>query len=229
MSGEHIPELAIALNTSDMAKALSWAEELLSLHDLFKIGLPLFVRHGPKAVEEFKARGARVFLDLKLCDIPSVVAESAGTAAELGVELLTIHGWGGPEMIAEAQRAAGGRTRIVVVTVLTSLSEEHIGRLGTRGEVAAREMARWASDAGAWGIVCSGQEAGAIKRDFPKLGTVIPGVRLPGEEHGDQARVVSPEEARAVADYVVVGRPITHSPDPRASLRKYLLALGREQ
>jgi len=228
MTDKRIPDLAIALNTSDMAKALSWAEDLLPLHDLFKIGLPLFVRHGPSAVAEFKARGARVFLDLKLCDIPSVVAESAGAAAELGIELLTIHGWGGPDMIAEAQKAVGDKTRLVVVTVLTSVSKEQIARLGGTPEAVAREMSIWASEAGAWGIVCSGHEAGAIKRELPRLGTVIPGVRLPGEDAGDQARVASPEEARAFADYVVVGRPITHSPDPRASLRKYLAALGRE-
>ncbi len=227
-NNKRVPDLAIALNTSDMAKALAWAEELLSVHDLFKIGLPLFVRHGPDAVKEFRARGARVFLDLKLCDIPSVVAESAGAAADLGVELLTIHGWGGPDMIAEAKRAVGERTRLVVVTVLTSVSPEQMARLGTNPGLAAGEMAAWASEAGAWGIVCSGLEARGIKNAFPGLGIVIPGIRLPGEDTGDQARVAGPEEIRDVADYVVVGRPITHSPDPRDALRKYLSALGQK-
>ena len=224
----HIPDLAIALNTSDMAKALAWAEELLPLHDLLKIGLPLFVKHGPDAVKELRGRGARIFLDLKLCDIPSVVAESAGAAADLGVELLTIHGWGGPEMIAGAKKAVGERTRLVVVTVLTSLGPDQMARLGTKPDTAATEMAGWASEAGAWGIVCSGLEARGIKKEFPGLGLVIPGIRLPGEETGDQARVATPEEVRDVADYVVVGRPITGSPDPGASLRKYLAALDRE-
>lgn len=228
MSKGSIPDLAIALNTSDMAKALAWAEELLPVHDLFKIGLPLFVRYGPDAIREFKARGARLFLDLKLCDIPSVVAESAGAAADLGVELLTIHGWGGPEMIAGAKKAAGEKTRLVVVTVLTSVSPEQLARLGTTPNKTAREMAGWASEAGAWGIVCSGLEARGIKEEFPGLGVVVPGIRLPGEDTGDQARVATPEEVRDVADYVVVGRPITGSPDPEASLRKYLAALGRE-
>lgn len=228
MTNKHIPDLAIALNTSDMAKALSWAEHLLPVHDLFKIGLPLFVRHGPDAIREFKARGARVFLDLKLCDIPSVVAESATAAADLGAELLTIHGWGGPEMIKEAKNAVGERTRLVVVTVLTSVSPDQLSRLGATPDAAAREMASWASEAGAWGVVCSGFEAEKIKREFSDLGIVVPGIRLLGEETGDQVRVASPEEIRGLADYVVVGRPITHSPDPEASLRKYLLALGQE-
>jgi orotidine-5'-phosphate decarboxylase len=225
---KHVPDLAIALNTSDMAKALAWAEELLPVHDLFKIGLPLFVKHGPDAVKELRGRGARIFLDLKLCDIPSVVAETAGAAAELGVELLTIHGWGGPEMIAGAKGVVREKTRLVVVTVLTSVSQEQMARLGTTPEAVAREMAGWASEAGAWGIVCSGLEARGIKSEFPGLGMVVPGIRLPGEETGDQARVATPEEVRDVADYVVVGRPITGSPDPRASLRKYLAALGHE-
>ena len=227
-NNKRAPDLAIALNTSDMAKALSWAEELLPIHDLFKIGLPLFVRHGPTAVREFRDRGARVFLDLKLCDIPSVVAESAGAAAELGAELLTIHGWGGPDMIAEAKRAVGERIRLVVVTVLTSISPEQIARLGTNPDLAAGEMAGWASEAGAWGIVCSGLEARGIKSAFPGLGVVIPGIRLPGEDAGDQARVATPDEIADVADYVVVGRPITHNPEPKNALRKYLSALGRQ-
>ncbi|MEO0140492.1 MAG: orotidine-5'-phosphate decarboxylase [candidate division WOR-3 bacterium] len=226
MSNKPVPELVIALNTSDMRKALGWVDELLPLHDLFKIGLPLFVRHGPDSVKRLKDKGARVFLDLKLCDIPSVVAESAGVAAELGVELLTVHGWGGPDMIAEAQRAVGGRTKLIVVTVLTSVSHAQLSRLGMKSDAAVRELASWAREAGAWGIVCSGLEAREIKREFPGLGTVIPGIRLAGEETGDQARVATPEEIRDVADYIVVGRPITNSPDPKASLGRYLLALG---
>ncbi|MGB9590014.1 MAG: orotidine 5'-phosphate decarboxylase / HUMPS family protein, partial [Candidatus Hydrothermia bacterium] len=93
---------------------------------------------------------------------------------------------------------------------------------------AAGEMASWASEAGAWGIVCSGLEARAIKNAFPGLGIVIPGIRLPGEEIGDQARVTAPDDIRDVANYVVVGRPITHSPDPKASLKRYLSVLGHQ-
>jgi len=196
-----------------------------------KVGLSLFVEHGPRAVEAFRALGARVFLDLKLHDIPNTVELAAARAAALGVSLLTVHAQGGEAMLRAALAgAADGAAkagvpapRILAVTVLTSLSDVDVQALGYRAP--APEVAAGLSDvaarAGVRGLVCSPREAAALRgRHGPGLFLCTPGIRPAASAAGDQARAETPRFAvEAGADLLVVGRPITAAADPRAAAR----------
>ncbi|MDY7229732.1 orotidine-5'-phosphate decarboxylase [Hyalangium rubrum] len=196
-----------------------------------KVGLSLFVEHGPAAVSAFQKLGARVFLDLKLHDIPNTVELAAARAGALGVALLTVHAAGGEAMLKAAVRGAreGARTqghappRVLAVTVLTSLSAEDVAAVGFSGtpEGAAQRLARLAIDAGVDGLVCSPREAEGLRRllgSSPFLCT--PGIRPAGAEKGDQARAETPAFAvRAGADLLVVGRPVHAAADPVAAAR----------
>jgi orotidine-5'-phosphate decarboxylase len=196
-----------------------------------KVGLSLFVEHGPPAVAAFQKLGARVFLDLKLHDIPNTVELAAARAGGLGVSLLTVHAAGGEAMLKAAVRGAreGARAqgypppRVLAVTVLTSLSAEDVSAVGLNGtpEEAAQRLARLAIRAGVDGLVCSPREAEGLRRllgSSPFLCT--PGIRPAGAEKGDQARAETPAFAiRAGADLLVVGRPVHAAADPVAAAR----------
>ncbi|HVP66289.1 MAG TPA: orotidine-5'-phosphate decarboxylase [Anaeromyxobacteraceae bacterium] len=188
-----------------------------------KVGLELFAADGPSAVREARALGRPVFLDLKLHDIPNTVEGAARAAAASGASLLTVHAAGGEEMVRAAVRGAAGRLRVVAVTVLTSLDDAALGRVGLAGpaEEAVLRLARLAVGAGAAGLVCSPREVAAIRRQLgaePLL--VVPGVRPSGAARGDQARVATPAEAvKAGADMVVLGRPLREGGDPAAAAR----------
>ena len=194
-----------------------------------KVGLSLFVEHGPAAVSAFQKLGARVFLDLKLHDIPNTVELAAARAGALGVALLTVHASGGEAMLKAAVRGAreGARAqghaapRVLAVTVLTSLSAEEVASVGFTGtpEAAAQRLARLAVAAGVDGLVCSPREAEGMRR---LLGSSVflctPGIRPAGADKGDQARAETPAFAvRAGADLLVVGRPIHTAADPLAA------------
>jgi orotidine-5'-phosphate decarboxylase len=201
-----------------------------------KVGLSLFVEHGPRAVEAFRALGARVFLDLKLHDIPNTVELAAARAAALGVSLLTVHAQGGEAMLraalagaAEGAAKAGvPPPRVLAVTVLTSLSDGDVQALGYRAP--ASEVALGLSDvaarAGVGGLVCSPREAAALRRRHGAgLFLCTPGIRPTASASGDQARAETPRFAvEAGADLLVVGRPITGAPDPAAAAE----AIARE-
>ncbi len=179
----------------------------------FKVGLGLFCREGVRAVEAVQRHGGRVFLDLKLHDIPHQVGLAARAVSALGVELLTVHASGGAAMVAAAREHAGG-AQVIAVTVLTSLE-------APEGEVV--RLAEAAVRAGADGIVCSPLEVAAVRVAVPTAFLVTPGVRPPGAELGDQQRVATPSAALAAgADLLVVGRPITGARDPVAGLRAVL-------
>ena len=219
------PELAVALDIPDPAPALDLARRLRTSVDWIKIGPVLFLRAGPNAVRELVAMGYRVFLDLKFHDIPHVVGEACRGAADLGVALLTVHAAGGPAMVAAA--AAGVRespgTRVVAVTVLTSLGTEDLERIGLAGAPAetALRLARAAIDWGAHGVVLSPLELEATRRALgPEPFLVTPGIRSPDAASDDQARTLdAPSAARLGADLLVVGRPILRAPDPVAAAR----------
>ena len=195
-----------------------------------KVGLSLFVEHGPRAVEALRADGGRIFLDLKLHDIPNTVELAAARAAGLGVAFLTVHASGGAGMLAAALRGAeGGATvagleppRILAVTTLTSLDDGAVGALGfgaSAAEMAGR-LAEVAAAAGVGGLVSSAREAAALRARFPKLLLCTPGIRPAGSDAGDQARTETPEAAiRAGADLLVVGRPLHGASDPAAAAR----------
>jgi len=191
----------------------------------YKVGLELFTAEGPAVVRELRGAGKRIFLDLKLHDIPNTVAGAAKSAAALGAEMLTVHAAGGASMVRAAVETAGS-VRILAVTVLTSLAEGALPASfppDTKVEDLVLRLAEEALQAGAQGLVCSGAEVRALRKRFgaaPLL--VVPGTRPHGAGHGDQARVVSPKEALdGGASWLVVGRAVTGAADPRAAWRSF--------
>ena len=212
----------VALDVPTLRAAQQTVDLLGDDCDFYKIGLELFTAEGPAAVRWVREQGRRVFLDLKLHDIPSTVRGAASRAADLGASLLTVHGIGGPAML-DAAVAGAGACGVLAVTVLTSLDDVALSAAHGRSAIVANEVMRiadLAALAGTHGVVCSGAEAARVHARQPKLRTLVPGVRLRGDSAGDQARVVTPgEAARAGASYVVLGRTVTAAKDPAAALR----------
>jgi orotidine-5'-phosphate decarboxylase len=207
----------VALDVPDLAGLAAFLDRLEGQPRFYKVGLELFVAAGEAAIEAVQKRGGKVFLDLKLHDIPETVARAVASSKSLGAELLTVHTAGGFEMMRRAAEIAAGRPGILGVTVLTSLSEEDLradGVMGTMREAVVRR-ARLAERAGARGIVCSPQEVADVRAASDALALVVPGVRPAGAALGDQKRVATPASAIAAgADYLVVGRPIRDARNP---------------
>jgi orotidine-5'-phosphate decarboxylase len=213
-----------ALDVEIADEAARLAAELSPVVSTFKIGLRLFVRNGPAIVRRIADGGGRIFLDLKLHDIPDQVEAACRGAADLGIDLLTVHASGGAEMMRAAVKGAGGRLRLLAVTVLTSLDEAATARLFGRGMTVEERSAAWAREAveaGADGVVASPQEAATLRAVLPPDALIVtPGIRGAGEATGDQARHASAAAAiRAGASHLVVGRPILRAPDPAATAR----------
>jgi orotidine-5'-phosphate decarboxylase len=196
-----------------------------------KVGLELYLRYGPDVIASVRgASGVRVFLDLKLHDIPNTVAGATRAVARLRPAILTVHAAGGPAMIQAAVEAAP-HTKIAAVTVLTSLSAADLAAIGVEGtpEDAVRRMAVMSVEAGATALVCSPHEVAAVRAAVgPSITLITPGVRPAGADSQDQARVATPEQALADgADLLVIGRPITASPDPGATAASIAASLRR--
>jgi orotidine-5'-phosphate decarboxylase len=217
--------LIAALDTPDPLRAAAWARALAPEVGLVKVGLELFVAHGPAAIGQVAAAGAPIFLDLKLHDIPNTVAGAARAAASLGVAMLTIHAGGGPAMIAAAREAAeaagAARPMILAVTVLTSLGAADLAATGVAGGPAQQvlRLGRLAVEAGADGLVCSAHEVAPLRAALGAgVPLVVPGIRPAGAAVGDQKRVMTPRDAVAAgADWLVLGRPLTGAADPAAA------------
>ena len=211
--------LIVALDGDDLVAAESLARELSGTVDAFKVGLTLFAAHGPEALFEVGQHG-RVFCDLKLHDIPGQVGAAAAALAAKGVWLMTVHASGGRAMVAAAVQGAGSAL-VAAVTVLTSLDGEELAAIGQPGDPASQvsRLARLAVEAGAPALVCSPREVAAVRAEVgPDVVLVCPGIRPAGGGLDDQSRVATPAEAVAAgADYLVVGRPITQTDDPRAA------------
>lgn len=221
-------KLAFALDEPTLRGALPLLDLVAPEVGFVKVGLELFVREGPAAVHAVRERGARVFLDLKLHDIPRTVGAAAKNAAELDVELLTVHAAGGGAMLREAVQATAGRCRILAVTVLTSLDMAGLASIGVPASPVdwALKLGGVAMAAGCAGLVCSAEEATAVRARHPEAYLVTPGIRTEPVQD-DQARVATPEVAiRAGADLLVVGRPIRNAPDPRAAARAIVERIG---
>ena len=222
--------IAVALDTSDVAIATRWTAAVAPHVSTVKVGLELFCADGPAAVEKVRAAGEQVdiFLDLKLHDIPTTVAGAARSLRPLQPTLLTVHAGGGPSMVSAAAEALPD-TLIAAVTILTSLSVDDFDRLGIAGPPAdaVTRLARLAVDAGARALVCSPQEVALVRAAVgPGVVLVTPGVRPAGADANDQARVATPEQARADgADLLVIGRPITAAPDPAAAAQAIAVSL----
>jgi len=214
-------EIIVALDEPTLEAARRLMDRLAGRASFYKVGLQLFTAAGPAAVAAVKERGARVFLDLKLHDIPNTVASAVSSARELGVDLCTIHLSGGPEMAAAAVEAAGGATRILGVTVLTSSDETTLRVCGVGGGLAAQveRLAAMGWEAGVRGFVASAMEVVGLRAQLgPKAFLVIPGVRPAGADLGDQKRVATPTEVvQGGATHLVIGRPISRAVDPAAA------------
>ena len=235
MSSSRAPtDLALALDTANPAQAEAWIEATRGLSLVYKVGLELFTAAGPQWTAGLTRAGHRVFLDLKLHDIPNTVAKTVEQIARLGVEWTTVHLSGGPRMLAEAQKARGG-VKLLGVSVLTSFSAEEwsvtVSQVASNPHSPAESvlgLAALAAEAKLFGLVCSPQELAQVRARFPALTTVVPGVRPAGSDRQDQARTMTPAEAVAAgAGALVVGRPITQSADPAQAARAILKEIGR--
>ena len=228
-------ELIVALDVDSRKEAVEKVKAIGDPVGFYKIGLELFTAEGPDVVKAVKDLGKKVFLDLKFHDIPRTVERAVKSGVKLGVDLMTIHSVGGKAMIRAAADAAAefGETgpRILAVTVLTSLDQADLADVGIAGRTPAEQvaaMARFATENGAHGLVCSPKEVGALSKAL-KAGTlfVTPGVRPAGTAVGDQKRVATPAEAvRDGATHLVVGRPILAAEDPVAAARAIRAEMG---
>jgi orotidine-5'-phosphate decarboxylase len=210
----------VALDVPDLAGLKALLDRLDGRPAFYKVGLELFVGEGERAIELVRSRGGRVFLDLKLHDIPETVARAVASAARNDAELLTVHTSGGFEMLSRAADAAKGKVKILGVTVLTSLAEDDLRAEGIEQTIPemVKARARIAARAGIAGLVCSPLEIEAARGAAPGLLIVVPGIRPTsgaGAAKGDQKRVATAAQAIAAgADYIVVGRPIRDAADP---------------
>lgn len=233
-------ELFVALDFADSASAVSFARNLTGRKVSMKIGLELFAAAGPSIVKQIQREGFGVFLDLKLHDIPNTVIRTVERVADLGVDWFTVHAAGGRRMIEGVREMLDKKrspAKMLAVTVLTSFSEEAWSEVlnaqydsaslrsdsqaaGTCA-TAVMGLARLAERAGAHGMVCSPHELGATRGI--KLEKIVPGIRLEAMNNDDQARVMTPTEARAGgARGIVVGRPITQATDPLSVVDRIL-------
>lgn len=214
--------LVLPLDVAELDEAQRLIELLKDDVGVFKVGLELFTAHGPRAVELVREAGARCFLDLKLFDIPATMAGAVGSAIDLGVDYLTLHASAGPTALARcAELAEGTRTRLLAVTVLTSMDEEELRALGHRETPRERvvSLAHLAYESGLRGFVCSPEECAPLREALgPSPVLMVPGVRPEGADKGDQRRVATPTSAiSSGASLLVVGRPIRRAADPRAA------------
>ncbi|HEX4986498.1 MAG TPA: orotidine-5'-phosphate decarboxylase [Burkholderiales bacterium] len=217
----------VALDYAEAAAAMALVGRLEPQACRLKVGKELFTAEGPSFVAGLVQRGYDVFLDLKFHDIPNTVAQACKAAAGLGVWMLNVHALGGRAMMAAAREAVASaprRPHLIAVTVLTSMAQADLREVGIAASPAdaAMALARLAAGCGLDGVVCSAHEAGAIRDELgDRFLRVTPGIRLPGDEAGDQKRVMTPQLAlQSGASYLVIGRPVTRAPDPLEALER---------
>ncbi|MEU3020788.1 orotidine-5'-phosphate decarboxylase [Nocardiopsis sp. NPDC007018] len=223
--------IAVAIDANEIETAATWASAVAPHVSTVKVGLELYLRYGPDVISAVRgANRVGVFLDLKLHDIPATVAGAARSVAGLRPTILTVHASGGADMVRAAVEAAPD-TKIAAVTVLTSMDEADLERVGLLGPSrdAVRRLAVLAVGAGARALVCSPQEVALVRAEMgPDVTLITPGVRPAGADLGDQSRVATPEAAiEAGADLLVIGRPITRAPDPGAAAASIAAAVRR--
>jgi orotidine-5'-phosphate decarboxylase len=212
----------VAIDTPDLDRARTLAERVHRHVGGLKLGLEFFAAHGQPGIREMAKIGLPIFLDLKLHDIPNTVAKAVQALAPLQPAILTVHAVGGRAMLEDAKAAAAPGTKVVAVTMLTSLDATDLATTGVGGTPHDQvlRLTDLAQEAGIDGIVCSGEEVRAAHARWPKGFFVVPGVRPAGGTIGDQKRVVTPRAAAdAGASILVIGRPITQSDDPDAAAR----------
>jgi orotidine-5'-phosphate decarboxylase len=210
--------LIVALDVPDTRAAQDLIQRIGETVVFYKVGLQLFTSDGPGFVAELVRSGRKIFLDLKLHDIPNTVAQAVRSVAPLGASMLTVHASGGVEMLKAAVEAAGAQLNILAVTVLTSLNDQQLQQTGVAGGTTDQvlRLAALAQSAGCGGVVASPREVPRLRQAVGDgLAIVIPGIRPLGADKNDQQRTATPGDAiRSGASYLVVGRPISHAPDP---------------
>ncbi len=224
--------LVFPLDVPDLETAQRWIDRLAGEVGVLKVGLELFTAAGPDAIRAVHAAGAKCFLDLKLHDISATMAAAVRAAARLGVEYLTVHAVAAPAALDAVREAASGSpTRLLAVTVLTSLDAPQLDAIGLAGPPAAavERLARLATAHGLDGLVCSPEECAVLRRALgDDVMLVVPGIRPEGSARGDQARVATPAQARRDgADLLVVGRPIRNADDPVAAARAVVAEIAQ--
>lgn len=216
----------IALDFPSKEEMFSFLEPFKGFNPYVKIGMEMFYKEGPSVVKELKEMGFKIFLDLKLCDIPNTVRQAMASLSPLGVDIINLHAFGGIEMMKKAREGLnttpqGKKTKLIAVTILTSLTDEILSdELLIKESVSqvVKKYALNAKEAGLDGVVCSALEAPLIKE--MGLLSVTPGIRLAGDSANDQKRVATPKLAKELgSSYIVVGRSITKAKDP---LKAYL-------
>ena len=227
-------DLIVALDVPSTAKMEEKLQTLPDFIEWYKVGLELFCAEGPAVLLPLQQRKKKIFLDLKLHDIPRTVAHAVTTAAAHGVQMLTVHAIGGRAMLeaaAEAARSCEHPPKLVAVTTLTSLSQDDFQDLGIERSVKEQALAlgRLALDSGIDGLVTSAHEAAALRSAFPDALLVTPGIRMPEGEVGDQKRVATPSFAvEQGATHLVVGRPIVQASEPTHAARAILNDMNGE-
>jgi len=223
-------KIIVALDVPTKGKALDLVEKLRDQISFFKIGLQLYTAEGPEIVRAVSSAGARVFLDLKLYDIPSTVARAVESAGRLNVQMLTIHLSGGSEMIRAARSARANNMLLLGVTVLTSSTDETLREIGVQENIDQHvlRLAKLGVDSGMDGVVASPHEIKGLRREFnDRIKIVVPGVRPIWSESDDQKRTMTPRQAvEGGADYLVIGRPITAHQNPSEAVAKILEELS---
>jgi len=222
--------LIVALDFATQAKALALVSVLAGRVSIYKVGLELYTAAGPAIVQAVAATGAKVFLDLKLHDIPNTVAKAVSAAGELGVQMLTVHLSGGSAMLEEAAKARPPGLLLLGVTVLTSSNEGTLAETGVASGVRDHvlRLAKLGENCGIDGLITSPQEVRVLRERLRRDMTLVtPGVRPAGAAADDQKRFSTPLEAlQNGADYLVIGRPITSNADPVAALERIVKELG---
>lgn len=227
--------IIVALDYPNERDALELVEQLDPTLCRLKVGKELFTTTGRSFVEKLVDRGYAVFLDLKYHDIPNTVASACSVAAAMGVWMVDVHISGGPAMLEAARKAVESngsmRPKLIGITVLTSMSESDLTAIGMAGPLpkAVERLASLANRCGLDGVVCSAAEADRLRPLHPHpFLLVTPGIRLPGAAKDDQVRIVTPEDAlKRGSDYLVIGRPITQSADPVATLKSIQQSLSQ--
>jgi orotidine-5'-phosphate decarboxylase len=229
-------KIIVALDFKDEASTMALVEKLEPSLCRLKVGKELFVRCGPELVKKLIHKGCDVFLDLKFHDIPNTVAAACQAAADMGVWMVNVHASGGRKMMQFARAAIDKceqKPLLIGVTILTSLSRQDIAEVGLDIEPAEQvlRLAKLANDSGLDGVVCSPQEVQMLKQEIGQdFCLVTPGVRPAGAAIGDQQRVMTPSEAlHQGSDYLVIGRPITASPNPVIALEDIIAECNQSQ
>lgn len=215
-------QIFIAIDTPDLEDARRLAKAVKGHAGGIKLGLEFFLHNGRAGVMDLAQLGLPVFLDLKFHDIPNTVAKAIMALRPFEPAILTVHAAGGRAMMEDAKAAAPAGTKVVAVTVLTSLDGDDLGSIGVGGQPQAQveRLAVLAREAGLDGIVCSGQEVGAVRKFWPTGYFIVPGIRPADAATADQKRVMTPRAALdAGASILVIGRPVTRAEDPVAALR----------